>query len=105
NAWLAFLNARRWGWGWGLTRSSLPYLWAFGVGELLVLFTFRAKLVLAHPIAWLNLVTLTVNGLAALVGAVDLLRPSAVPHGTPLTSTQKIPADDEMIRDAIAHQK
>jgi len=92
NAWLAYVNARRW--GWDLTRSSLLYLWAFGVGECLVLITFRAKLVLAHPSAWLYLVTLTVNGLAALVGSLDLLRlrPSTAPQGTPLTSTQKIPA-------------
>jgi len=92
NAWLAYINARRW--QWSITRTSLFYLWTFGVGELLVLFAFRDKLVLGHPIAWLYLASLIVNGFAALVGIVDFLRirPSNAPNGEPLTRTQKIPA-------------
>jgi hypothetical protein len=72
NAWLAWITARRW--QWGLVYSALLYLWLFGVGELLVLFNFRDKLVLAHPIAWLYLITLIVNALAAIIGVVDWLR-------------------------------
>lgn len=72
NAWLAWITARRW--QWSLVYSALLYLWLFGLGELLVLFNFRDKLVLAHPLAWLYLITLTVNALAALIGAMDWLR-------------------------------
>lgn len=72
NAWLVWITARRW--QWSLVYSALIYLWLFGVGELLVLFNFRDKLVLAHPIAWLYLITLIVNALAAVIGVVDWLR-------------------------------
>lgn len=72
NAWLALFAARRW--QWSLVYTSLLYLWLFGIGELLVLFNFRDKLVLAHPIAWLYLITLLTNVLAALIGIMDWLR-------------------------------
>lgn len=72
NAWLAWITARRW--QWKLVFSSLLYLWLFGLGELLVLFNFRDRLVLAHPIAWLYLVTLVVNAVAAVIGVIDWLR-------------------------------
>lgn len=72
NAWLAFFASRRW--EWTLAQPGLLYLWLFGVGELIVLYLFRDKLVLQHPIAWLYTGTLAVNGMAALVGAVDLFR-------------------------------
>jgi hypothetical protein len=72
NDWLAWITARRW--QWNLVYSTLIYLWLFGVGELLVLFYFREKLVLAHPIAWLYLITLIVNTITALVGVIDLVR-------------------------------
>ena len=72
NAWLAWITARRW--QWSLVYTALIYLWLFGLGELLVLFNFRARLVLAHPIAWLYLITLIVNALTTVVGIVDWLR-------------------------------
>ena len=72
NAWLAFINARRW--EWSLVYTSLIYLWLFGIGELTVLFLFRDKLRLEHPIAWLYFITLIVNTLAAFVGVFDYLR-------------------------------
>ena len=72
NAWLAWIVARRW--QWNLVYTSLIYLWFFGLGELLVLFNFRDKLVLAHPIAWLYLLTLITNVTAALIGLVDWIR-------------------------------
>lgn len=72
NAWLAWITARRW--HWSLVYSTLLYLWLFGLGELLVLFNFRDKLVLAHPIAWLYLITLIVNAIAAVIGLLDWLR-------------------------------
>ena len=77
NAWLAWITARRW--QWNLVFSALLYLWLFGLGELLVVFNFRSKLNLSHPIAWLYLIVLLVNTLAAIVGFVDWLRirPSA----------------------------
>lgn len=92
NAWLAFINARRW--QWSLNRTSLLYLWLFGVGELLVLFAFRAKLVLQHPIAWLYLLTLIVNVLTAVVGTTEIIRlhPKSTPNGEILNPAQKIPA-------------
>lgn len=86
NAWLAWISARRWQWNWVF--SALLYLWLFGLGELLVLFNFRSKLVLAHPIAWLYLITLIVNAIATVIGFWDLLRirPSARATGPGLTT-------------------
>jgi hypothetical protein len=72
NAWLAWITARRL--QWSLVHSALLYLWSFGLGELFVLFNFRDKLVLVHPIAWLYLVTLIVNALTAVIGIIDWLR-------------------------------
>ncbi|MGZ9167232.1 MAG: hypothetical protein ACXW4U_18835 [Anaerolineales bacterium] len=72
NAWLAWITARRW--QWSLVYSTLICLWLFGLGELLVLFNFRDKLVLVHPIAWLYLITLIVNALTAVIGIIDWLR-------------------------------
>ena len=72
NSWLAFISARRW--EWKLVYTSLFYLWMFGVGELIVLFSFRDKLSLAHPIAVLYVATLAVNGITALIGIADYLR-------------------------------
>ncbi|MBI5824324.1 MAG: hypothetical protein HZB18_09875 [Chloroflexi bacterium] len=72
HAWLAYISARRW--EWKLVYTALIYLWIFGIGELIVLFLFRGKLVLAHPIAWLYLATLLVNAVAALIGVIDYLR-------------------------------
>jgi hypothetical protein len=77
NAWLAWISAKRW--QWNFVHIALIYLWMFGIGELLVLFLFRDKLVLAHPIAWLYLITLLVNGLAAAVGVFDWLRIRPLP--------------------------
>src|SRR5688572_27586924 len=51
NAWLAYLAARRW--EWKLIYTALLYLWIFGISELIVLYLFRDKLILSHPIAWL----------------------------------------------------
>jgi hypothetical protein len=80
NAWLAFFTARRW--EWRLVYPALVYLWTFGILEALVVVLFRDRLQLVHPIAWLYLVTLVVNVIAAIVGVTDWLRlrPS-VPEG------------------------
>jgi hypothetical protein len=72
NAWLAWVSARRW--RWALVFSTLIYLWAFGIGELLVLYNFRERLVLAHPVAWLYVFTLLINTIVAIAGIVDALR-------------------------------
>ena len=72
NAWLAWIAARRW--QWSLVYTALIYLWLFGLGESLVLFNFRARLVLEHPIAWLYLITVIVNGLVAVIGVIDWVR-------------------------------
>jgi hypothetical protein len=72
NAWFAFVVARRW--TWSLVYPSLYYLWIFGIGQLIVLFAFRRKLVLVHPIAWLYLITLVLNAITAVVGVLELLR-------------------------------
>lgn len=88
NSWLAFISARRW--EWKLVYTSLFYLWMFGVGELIVLFSFRDKLSLAHPIAVLYVAALAVNGITALVGLVDYLRlrPSSALEGPVKTRFQ-----------------
>ena len=72
NAWLAWITARRW--QWSLVYSALLYLWLFGMAELIVLFIFRDKLKLEHPIAWMYSVTLIVNVISAFVGVSELLR-------------------------------
>jgi hypothetical protein len=92
NAWLAYINARRW--EWKLVYSSLIYLWLFGIGELIVLFVFRDKLKIEHPIAWLYFITLIVNALTAFVGVFDYLRlrPSNKLSGTAITKIQSLPA-------------
>jgi len=90
NAWLAWMTARRW--QWSLVYSTLIYLWLFGIGELIVLFMFRDKLVLAHPIAWLYLITLIVSAVTAVVGVIDWLRirPALSSAGPGLTTVQII---------------
>jgi len=92
NAWLAYINARRW--QWNLVYTSLIYLWLFGIGELIVLFIFRGKLKLEHPIAWLYLITLIINALAAITGIFDYfrIRPSNKLSGTAITKIQRLPA-------------
>lgn len=72
NAWLAWIIARRW--KWGLVYPPLIYLWLFGITELIVLYAFRDKLVLLHPIAWSYLITLIINGITALIGLIDWIR-------------------------------
>lgn len=90
NAWLAWIAARRW--RWKLVFSALLYLWLFGVGGLLVLIFFRAKLNLSHPVAWLYFVTIIVNTLTAVIGVIDVLRlrPSASSSGSSFTVLQNI---------------
>ncbi len=88
NAWLAWITA--WRWQWDLVFSALLYLWIFGLGELFVLFNFRDKLALSHPVAWLYLIALIVNGLAAVIGIIDWIRvrPSLSTEGTGFTAFQ-----------------
>lgn len=88
NAWLAWITARRW--QWNFVFSALLYLWLFGVGELLVLIDFRDRLVLAHPVAWLYVITLVVNAFAAVVGLIDWLRlrPSLTYSGPQINRAQ-----------------
>jgi len=90
NAWLAWITARRW--QWSLVFSALLYLWVFGIGELIVLFFFRGKLALTHPIAWLYLITLIINGIAALAGIFDWfrIRPQLDTTGLRFSSAQSI---------------
>lgn len=88
NAWIALVAARRW--RWAQVYPLLIYLWLFGALELLILILFREKLRLDHPIAWLYLVTLIVNAVAAVVGTVDWLRlrPSTDPAILPRVPLQ-----------------
>ncbi|MEW6400893.1 MAG: hypothetical protein AB1649_03780 [Chloroflexota bacterium] len=72
NVWLAWMSARRW--DWRLVYSGLIYLWLFGILELGVLLAFNGKVNLSHPIAWLYVGTLAVNGLTAAVGIADWFR-------------------------------
>lgn len=89
NAWLAWVAARRW--SWNLVYTALIYLWLFGIGELIVLYAFRDRLILIHPIAWLYLITLIVNVVTALVGVADWLRirPANDVHGLPLQAKHR----------------
>ena len=72
NACVAWVTARRW--DWKLVHPGLVYLWSFGLLQCAVLFVFRSKLALAHPLAWLYFITLCLTATAALVGIADWLR-------------------------------
>jgi energy-converting hydrogenase Eha subunit A len=72
NAWLAYFIAKRW--DWQRVYTTLIYFWLFGVMESIIVYLFRAKLALVHPIAWLYLITLVVNVIAAILGIFELLR-------------------------------
>lgn len=72
NAWLAFLAARRW--QWDLVHSALFYLGLFGILESVVVYLFRDKLQLAHPVAWLYLATLAANLLMTLLALMEYPR-------------------------------
>ena len=88
NAWLAYFAASRW--HWGRVYPALIYLWAFGVGQSLVVYLFRAKLVLVHPVAWLYVVVLIVIVFAALAGVLSWWRsrPSRESSGPHTSSIQ-----------------
>lgn len=73
NAWQALFAARRFE-KWGRVYSSLLYLGLFAVGESLVVYFFRDKLSLAHPVAWLYLLILFVSLLTSLVMFLYWLR-------------------------------
>ena len=92
NAWLAWMSARRW--EWRLVYTGLIYLWLFGVLEIAVLLFFRDKVRLGHPIAWLYVGTLAVNGLTAIVGVADWLRirPARERFGLETTGWQRAAA-------------
>lgn len=92
NAWLAFISARRW--DWKRIYPSMLYLWLFGISQMLVVVSFREKLKLEHPLAWLYLLTLGLNVLTAAVGLADWLRvrPSHAFNGEALTLAQRWPA-------------
>jgi hypothetical protein len=90
NAWLAWMTARVW--KWNHVFSAALYLWIFGIGELIVVWMFRDKLKLEHPIAWLYLITLIVNALTALIGLIELLRTrlASTSSGPSLSSGQRL---------------
>jgi hypothetical protein len=92
NAWLAYITARRW--HWRLVYTSLIYLWLFGIGELLVVLQFRSRLQMGHPVAWLYVVTLLINVLAAALGLSDWWRihPSSRWTGTPVGPGHRLAA-------------
>lgn len=89
NAWLAWISARRW--EWRLVYTALIYLWLFGVLQTGVVFDFRDKLNLSHPIAWTYLAALALNLLTALLGLVDWwrIRPSEEAFGGTVTRAQR----------------
>jgi hypothetical protein len=89
NAWLAWVVARRW--QWTLVYADLIYLWLFGVLQTLILIAFRGRVNLAHPVAWLYVLTLLVNVITAIVGFWDLMRakPSYVRFAQETTAAQR----------------
>jgi hypothetical protein len=89
-AWMAWINARRW--QWRLVYTSLISLWVFGLFEAGVLFAFRSKLSLGHPIAWIYLAAVALNLITALVGIVDWLRirPETGAFGLPMRTDVRI---------------
>src|SRR5689334_2093442 len=90
NAWLAWSTASRWEW-WRV-KTALLYLWLFGLLQTGVLIVFRDKVLLAHPIAWLYIIALAVNAVAALWGIVEWLRvrPPREPEGEKPTAMMRV---------------
>ncbi len=90
NAWLAWIAARRW--QWNHVFRALIYLWLFGVGELLVLFFFRDKLKLVHPIAWFYFIILIVNTITSVIGVFEMITkgPTLNTGGQRLNSLQYV---------------
>jgi len=89
NAWLAYFIAMRR--DWQRVYTTLIYFWLFGIMELIIVFLFRAKLVLVHPIAWLYLITLLVNVIVAILGTLEWLRnrPARVADSHQTTTLQR----------------
>jgi hypothetical protein len=85
NAWAALVAARRW--RWSQVYAVLIYLWLFGLLQLVIVFLFRDKLRLEHPIAWLYLLALLTNGVATAAGIADWfrLRPAWTTNGRVIT--------------------
>ena len=73
-------------WRWSRWSSSLVYLWAFGLLQLVVLLKYRAKVVTDTPLALLYLGVIGLMVVAAVVGAVDVvrLRPRWADDGPPM---------------------
>jgi hypothetical protein len=73
-------------WRWARWSSSLVYLWAFGALQLVVLLKYRAKVVTDTPLALLYLGVIGLMVVAAVVGAVDVvrLRPRWADDGPPM---------------------
>ena len=73
-------------WRWAAVYPNLVYLWVFGLGETAVLVEFQERLLVTGPVAWLYLLALGVNVLAAVLGFIDWLRlhPSAGREGVPV---------------------
>jgi hypothetical protein len=72
NAFLAFFAARNW--QWKSVYPAMSYLWSFGILESLVVISFRDKLNLGYPVAWMYVAVIAVNAVAAVVGVLDWLR-------------------------------
>lgn len=85
NAWLAWITARRW--RGRLVYSTMAYLGFFGAAELVVVFAFREKLVVADPIAGLYLASLLIALAAGLTRLAAWLpgRSRRDPFGPPIT--------------------
>lgn len=90
NAWLAWFAARRW--KWSIIYPSLFYLWSFGIGQSVVVYFFRDKLFLGHPIGWLYLLALFINVVTAFSGilGVILWKPKPQSSGYYISSLQYI---------------
>jgi hypothetical protein len=72
NAWLALIAARRA--RWPVVLCSIVYLALFGLLEAGVLVTFRERVLLGSPLAWLYLATIGATCLFALAALLDGLR-------------------------------
>jgi hypothetical protein len=73
-------------WRWARWSSSLIYLWAFGVLQVVVLLAYRDKVVTDTALAVLYLGTIGIMAVAAVAGVVDVvrLRPRWKDDGPPI---------------------
>jgi len=74
-------------WKWPIVYTSLAYLWAFGIYELIVILIFRQRLIFSTPLSLLYITTLILNDFYSILGIIKLVKhhQKISPEGLPIT--------------------